>query len=205
MFITKKHIPRRTFLRGVGVTLALPLLDSMLPAQTPLARTAASPRARVSFIFIPHGASMGYWTPEKEGVDFEMTRILEPLQPYRGKLTIVSGTAHHMADAQAGEKGADHAHPAAVFLSGAHPKRTTGQDVRVGTTADQIMARKRRCLLSNWESKTSAPPALAAQDTVARTATRSHGRRPQSLCQWRFALKSYSSDCSATEVLLKKD
>ena len=141
MFISKKHIPRRTFLRGAGVAMGLPLLESMIPAGTALAQTAANPRTRVGFIFIPHGASMPYWTPKAAGTDFEMTPILSPLTPFRNQLTIVSGTAHRMADAQPGEKGADHAHPAAVFLSGAHPKRTTGQDVRCGTTVDQVMAR----------------------------------------------------------------
>ena len=140
MFITKMHIPRRTFLQGMGVTLALPLLDSMIPARTALAQTAANASTRVGFIYIPHGASMPYWTPKTEGTGFEMTEILSPLEPYRERMTIVSGLHHYMADAQPGEKGADHAHPAAVFLSGAHPKRTTGQDVRCGTTIDQVIA-----------------------------------------------------------------
>ena len=142
MFISKRHIPRRTFLRGMGAAVALPLLESMVPAGTALAQTAANPKTRVGFIFIPHGASMPYWTPKTEGTGFEMTPILSPLTPFRDRLTIVSGTAHRMADAQPGEKGADHAHPAAVFLSGAHPKRTTGQDVRCGTTVDQVMAKQ---------------------------------------------------------------
>jgi len=141
MFLSKKHIPRRTFLRAAGVSVALPLLDSMIPAGTASAQTVASPRMRVLFVFIPHGASMPYWTPKADGTKFEFTPILSPLEPYRDDLTIVSGMAHRMADAQPGEKGADHAHPAAVFLSGAHPKRTTGLDVRCGTTVDQVMAK----------------------------------------------------------------
>jgi len=126
----------------MGAAVALPLLESMVPAGTALAQTAANPKTRVGFIFIPHGASMPYWTPKTEGTGFEMTPILSPLTPFRDRLTIESGTAHRMADAQPGEKGADHAHPAAVFLSGAHPKRTTGQDVRCGTTVDQVMAKQ---------------------------------------------------------------
>jgi hypothetical protein len=125
----------------MGVSLALPLLESMVPAGTALSQTAASPRTRAAFIFIPHGASMPYWTPKAQGTGFEWTPILSPLEPFRNQLTIVSGTAHRMADAQAGEKGADHAHPAAVFISGSHPKRTTGQDVRCGMTLDQVMAK----------------------------------------------------------------
>ncbi len=73
-FITRKHLPRRTFLRGVGVTLALPLLDSMVPAQTPLAKTAASPKSRLGCIYVPHGATMDKWTPDAEGTGFEFPK-----------------------------------------------------------------------------------------------------------------------------------
>ena len=81
MFITKKHIPRRTFLRGVGVTMALPFLESMLPAQTPLRQTAANPNTKRRFVGIwhPHGAAPGYWSPLKEGKDFEFSFITKPL------------------------------------------------------------------------------------------------------------------------------
>ena len=79
MFITKKHLPRRTFLRGVGVTLALPLLDSMVPAQTPLNKTAAKGSTRLGFVYVPHGAIMDKWTPATEGSGFEFSPILKPL------------------------------------------------------------------------------------------------------------------------------
>jgi hypothetical protein len=72
MFLTKKHIPRRTFLRGAGVSLALPLLDSMVPAATVLAQTAANPRSRFVGCFVPHGMAPGYWVPKTEGTDFEI-------------------------------------------------------------------------------------------------------------------------------------
>jgi hypothetical protein len=78
MFITKKFLSRRTFLRGTGVTIALPLLESMLPAQTPLSKTAANPKSRLSGIYIPHGATMDHWTPAAEGKGFEFTEILKP-------------------------------------------------------------------------------------------------------------------------------
>src|SRR5712691_4222732 len=83
MFLSKKHLPRRTFLRGMGVTLALPLLDSMVPAQTPLGRTAAKPSARVGFVYVPHGAIMDKWTPAVEGAAFEFTPILKRLENRR--------------------------------------------------------------------------------------------------------------------------
>src|SRR5690242_15536756 len=100
MFIAKKHLSRRTVLRGMGASLALPFLDSMVPAQTPLSKTAASPKTRLACIEMVHGAagSTGdgsakhYWSPAKEGSDFEITQTLQPLEPYRDYLTIVSDT-----------------------------------------------------------------------------------------------------------------
>src|SRR5580693_1901382 len=141
MFITKKHLPRRTFLRGVGVTLALPLLDSMLPAQTALSKTAANPSPRLGFVYVPHGAVMDKWTPATEGAGFEFTPILKPLEPFRDQLNVVSGFGHRAAESQ-GDGGGDHARSAPSYLSGIHPLRTEGEDVRAGTTIDQIAAQK---------------------------------------------------------------
>ena len=92
-FITKKYLPRRTFLQGMGVTLALPLLDSMIPAGTRLVRTAALPKSRFCGIYVPHGATMDKWTPAKEGAGFEFTETLKPLEKLRDRLTIVSNLA----------------------------------------------------------------------------------------------------------------
>src|SRR3954464_11069971 len=91
MFITKKHLPRRTFLKGLGATVALPLLDAMIPASTALAQTAAAPTLRVGFIYMPHGAIMSAWTPEKTGTDLEFPPILNAREPFRKQMTIVSG------------------------------------------------------------------------------------------------------------------
>ena len=91
MFITKKHLSRRTFLRGAGVTVGLPLLDAMIPAWTALAQTAASPKPRMGFLYLPHGAIMDQWTPAADGTSFELTPILKPLAPFQKQLTIVSG------------------------------------------------------------------------------------------------------------------
>jgi Protein of unknown function (DUF1552) len=151
MFITKKHLSRRTVLKGLGVTLGLPLLDSMVPAQTPLHKTAAAPPTRLACIEMVHGSagSTGegtnkhYWSPEKTGNDFEMSQTLEPLKPYRDYLTIVSDTDLHPATAwAAAEEGADHFRSSACYLTAAHPKMTEGSDYFVGTSIDQLYAQK---------------------------------------------------------------
>jgi hypothetical protein len=142
MMITKKHLPRRTFLRGVmGSAIALPLLDSMIPALTAATNTAANPKTRLAFMYVPHGAVMDKWTPATEGAGFEFTPILKPLEPFRNQLLVVSGLANKAAESQ-GDGGGDHARSAPSFLSGIHPLRTEGEDVRAGTTIDQIYAQK---------------------------------------------------------------
>src|SRR5258707_15640474 len=97
MFITKRHLSRRTFLRAAGVTVALPLLESMDPAQTPLNRTAASPKSRLGRIYIPHGATMDHWTPATEDANFEFSEILKPLEPVPDHVSEVPGLAHPQA------------------------------------------------------------------------------------------------------------
>src|SRR5215471_9078584 len=136
-YISKKHLPRRTFLRGMGVAISLPLLDSMVPAQTPLAKTGASPKSRLSCIYVPHGATMYKWTPEKEGSGFDFPDTLAPLEKYRDRVNVISNLAHPAAGGVGSDAGADHARSAAVFLSGVHPEQGT---VHVGTTLDQLAA-----------------------------------------------------------------
>src|SRR5678816_683724 len=141
-FITKKHLPRRTFLRGLGVTMSLPLLDSMIPAQTPLAKTAAKPNVRLGLCFIPHGAVMANWTPAEVGA-LKLSRTLAPLEPYQDQVIVLSNLAHKMAGPQGpGDNGGDHTRCPAVFLNGVHPKRTDGADIFAGVTIDQIAAQK---------------------------------------------------------------
>jgi Protein of unknown function (DUF1552) len=141
-FITKKYIPRRTFLRGMGVAISLPLLDSMVPAQTPLARTAANPQLRLGLCFIPHGAVMSNWTPGEAGA-LKLSRTLAPLEPFRDQVVVVSNLAHQMAaPGGPGDNGGDHTRAPAVYLNGVHPKRTDGADIRAGTTIDQMAAQK---------------------------------------------------------------
>jgi hypothetical protein len=140
--ITKKHLPRRTFLRGLGVTMSLPLLDSMIPAQTPLLKTAAKPQIRLGLCFIPHGAVMANWTPAEEGA-LKLSRTLQPLEPFRDQVVVVSNLAHAMAaPGGPGDNGGDHTRSPAVFLNGVHPKRTDGADIHAGVTIDQIAAAK---------------------------------------------------------------
>ncbi|HUA19404.1 MAG TPA: DUF1552 domain-containing protein [Bryobacteraceae bacterium] len=141
--MTKKHLSRRTVLRGMGTALSLPLLDSMLPAQTPLAQTAANPQIKLGLCFIPHGAVIANWTPIGEGTDYEMSRTLAPIAPYRDQVVVVTDLAHKMAaPGGPGDNGGDHTRSPAVYLSGVHPKRTDGADIRAGTTIDQIAAQK---------------------------------------------------------------
>ena len=142
MFLTKKHLPRRTFLRGMGVSLGLPLLDSMVPVHTALANTAAKPQVRMGFLYMPHGAVMSAWTPAAEGQGFELTRILSPLKNVQDSVIVVSGLAQKNAGATVGDSGGDHGRSPSVFLNGARPRRTEGEDVRAGTTVDQIAAQK---------------------------------------------------------------
>jgi hypothetical protein len=138
-FNFKKHLSRRTFLRGAGVTVALPLLDAMLPAQTPLAKTAATPKSRFCGIYVPHGATMDKWTPAQEGAGFEFTESLKPLEKYRNRVNVVSNLAHPLAGGVGSDAGADHARSAAVFLSGAHPEKGA---VHAGVTVDQVLAER---------------------------------------------------------------
>jgi len=137
-FITKAHLSRRTFLRGAGVTLALPLLESMIPAATLLGQTAAKPRTRLGAIYFPHGAIMPLWTPAAEGAGFELTPILQPLKPFYSQINIISDLRH--ANAYGSGATANHNRSAAAYLSGAFAE--TGAQPSLGITLDQIAAQK---------------------------------------------------------------
>jgi hypothetical protein len=142
MFLTKKYIPRRTFLRGVGTTLALPFLESMLPAQTPLSKTAAASGSVKRFVGIwhPHGAAPGYWSPLQAGSDFEFSFITKPLEPFRNRVVLISGLDMNESFATEEEPGGDHAKGAAL-LSGARPRRNAVSPY-LGVTIDQLIANK---------------------------------------------------------------
>jgi len=142
MFITKKHLSRRTILRGGGATLALPLLDAMIPAATALAQTAATPKPRFVGCFVPHGMAPGYWVPATEGaLEATLPFNWKPLEPFRSSTVIMSGLHSRSAEPPPGATGADH-WVAAAFLCANKPKKTAGADVYAGTTIDQMIAQK---------------------------------------------------------------
>jgi hypothetical protein len=143
MIISRKAIPRRTFLRGAGAALALPLLDAMVPALSPIVKTASRAKSRLGFVYVPNGVAMNrtvnYWRPAQDGSAFEFSPILKPLEPLRDHITVVSGLNHRQAEAFS-DGGGDHSRASASWLSGVHPKQAEGADVRAAKTVDQIVA-----------------------------------------------------------------
>ena len=144
MTITKLALPRRTFLRGIGTSLALPLLDAMVPAATALAQTAANPVRRLGFVYIPNGVIQEQWVPATTGAGFDFSPTLSPLAPFRDRLLVASGLAHRQADSF-GDGNGDHPRATAVWLSGVHAWERRGRigptAIQLGTTADQLAAR----------------------------------------------------------------
>jgi hypothetical protein len=138
-FITRKHLSRRMVLRGLGVTLALPMLESMVPAATVFGQTvAAAKRTRFGAIYFPHGVIQANWNPAKEGAGYELTPILQPMKPFYDKVTVVSKLKHALAYGSGAT--ANHNRAASAFLSGAQAK--TGAQPHLGITIDQVIAKK---------------------------------------------------------------
>lgn len=160
-YLTRKHLPRRTFLRGAGIALALPLLDAMIPAHTALAKTAAAPKLRMGFVYFPHGAIMDKWTPATEGPGFELSPILEPLKPFHPQLTVVSGLGNRPA-----QSAAVHAIVPGTWLSCVHPRET--HEAYGGITVDQMAAAHigQETPLPSLEVATEAPGSGGACDRV---------------------------------------
>ena len=143
MMIFKKSLPRRTFLRGIGASLALPLLDGMIPAFAGSLDASAQPVRRMSLVYVPNGIIMDKWTPVAEGSAMELTPILEPLAPFRDRMLVLSGLHDKPANLGPGEEGGgDHARAGGSFLTGVHPKRTEGADIHAGISVDQIAAKE---------------------------------------------------------------
>jgi hypothetical protein len=140
MMTGKKSLPRRAFLRGVGAAIALPLLDSMVPAFAATRDTAEKPISRLGVVYVPHGAVMDKWTPTATGKNFELSPILEPLAPFRDQLLVVSGLDNRPALHREGEPVAGHGPITGAFLTGAHAKPTEGANVESGVSMDQIAA-----------------------------------------------------------------
>jgi hypothetical protein len=143
MFISKKHISRRTFLHGAGITLALPLLEAMIPAHAVLAQSAARPKARFAGVFFPHGMGPGHWEPAAEGaLPEQLPHILEPLKRVKDHTVVLKGLWSKSAEPPEGTTGSDH-WVAAAYLTGIKPRKTAGSDATVGSaTIDQLIAQQ---------------------------------------------------------------
>jgi len=137
MIVTKKCLNRRTFLRGAGAAVALPFLDAMRPA---FAASSAPVVKRLAVAYVPNGIIMNHWTPTAEGTAFEFPAILQPLAPFRDQVLILSGLDSRPAFPAPGEGTGDHARASATFLTGVHPKKTEGPDLRAGISMDQVAA-----------------------------------------------------------------
>lgn len=137
MILIGKKLNRRTLLRGLGVSMSLPMLDAMTPAAAK-APGGKSP-TRLAFVYVPNGINMAHWTPTTAGADFEMTRVLAPLKDHKDRLTLITGLTHNGGRAL-GDGPGDHARAAASYLTGAHPKKTAGADIKNGTSVDQLAA-----------------------------------------------------------------
>ncbi|MEO8520319.1 MAG: DUF1552 domain-containing protein [Acidobacteriota bacterium] len=138
MIVTGRHLPRRTFLKGVGAAIALPMLDAMTPA---LARAAQAGKAptRLAFTYVPNGITMNQWTPAGVGRGFEFTRVMQPLERFREDTLVLSGLGHRNG-AALGDGPGDHARAAASYLTGVHPRKTAGADIQNGISVDQVAA-----------------------------------------------------------------
>jgi len=144
VIITRRHLPRRTFLKGMGAVIALPALDAMTPAFAQGSGLAATARAssapvRLAFMYVPNGVTMADWTPRTAGAAFEFSRILKPLEPFRADTLVLSGLAHRNG-AALGDGPGDHARAGASYLTGVHPRKTAGADIQNGISVDQIAA-----------------------------------------------------------------
>ena len=142
MILTRKHVSRRSLLRGIGATLALPMLDAMVPALGAATKVArkATPN-RMVFCYVPNGVDMRNWRPEAVGRDYILPKILQPLKPIQDNLLVFSGMKDHNGEAL-GDGPGDHARAAASFLTGVHPRKTSGSDISVGVSVDQVAAQK---------------------------------------------------------------
>jgi hypothetical protein len=135
--ITKKHLPRRIFLRGLGTAMALPFLDSMVPA---FASTPAKPVTRMGFMYVPNGIISANWLPKTEGPGFEFNSTMKALEPFRDQVLVIGNLAQ-INGRSLGDGGGDHARAGATWLTGVHPKKTEGADIHSGISADQVAAR----------------------------------------------------------------
>jgi hypothetical protein len=169
VIITKKCLPRRTFLRGLGVAVGLPLLEGMIPAFATASEAAAASPMRMTFIYVPNGILdlKHELTPVAEGSGFQMTPILQPLTPFREHLLVLSGLSHPEGRPQPGEAGGDHSRASVSFLTGVHAKQTEGADLQAGISLDQIAAKK----LGEHTQLASLELALDSTETIGECET----------------------------------
>jgi hypothetical protein len=164
MIIKKMALPRRTFLRGMGVTLSLPLLDAMFPALSSTALAAANPVRRLGFVYIPMGMSPGEWTPQGEGKLTTLSPSLASLTPFIDQVTVITNTELKDMAYPTG----NHAAANAIFLSAKRPKRTEGSDYELATTVDQVAAKA-------IGKETAIPSLELATDLIAQTGNCDNG------------------------------
>ena len=201
MFITKKHLSRRTLLRGAGSALALPLLDAMIPAGTALAQTAAAPKPKLGFFYFPHGAIMDKWTPAATGGGFDVTPILKPLAAFKDQMTIVSNLRNSAA-----EGAGVHATSPGTWLSCASP-------FTVMPTIRTMASRPTRSLPSisalirhspRWSCVPKSKPLLLPASAVPTSAVASAPPFPSAPahnhCRWNTTRANCSSACSAKAI-----
>ena len=141
MMVFRKAMPRRTFLRGAGTALALPLLDAMLPAFASAAQVATTRTTRLAFFAVPNGIIMDKWTPAATGSGLELTPVLEPLAAFRDRLVVISGLANNEARKLEFEIAGDHPRACSAYLTATHPKMTSGADIHCGVSVDQVAAK----------------------------------------------------------------
>src|SRR5437867_12030805 len=142
MMVFKKSIPRRTFLRGAGAALALPMLDCMFPAFASAAQTASRKATRLSVFHVPNGIIMDKWTPATEGNGFGLTPILQPLADFKDRMLILSGLGNNEAHKYEFEIAGDHPRACGAYLTATHPKMTSGADIHCGVSVDQIASKE---------------------------------------------------------------
>ena len=141
MIITKKALDRRTFLRGAGIALSLPLLDSMIPAMARASSPAVKAPTRLGFVYVPNGILQRDWVPDALGTDFQLKATMKDLEPFKDKMIVLRNLQQYNGQSL-GDGGGDHARGGATWLTGVHPKKTEGADIHAGISADQIAAKQ---------------------------------------------------------------
>ena len=193
MIVTQKALPRRTVLRGLGASLALPLLDGMVPAFAALRTTAAAPVRRLGVVYVPNGMMMPHWTPPSEGAGFEFPTILEPLEPYRSHVQVLSGM-HGV------ESEGPHARSSTRFLTGVPSKPDDGSDLRGGVSMDQLAGRVhgRETQLATLELALDGRDLRGVVRRRLQLRLHQHhhvGQRRDPRCRWRTTRGRCSSAC----------